>query len=122
MPLPTDPKALALSRNLLQAFDKVDGGYIRVSGPLTPRGHVGREPSRPFPDAASLTRAPHAKGETPVTVRFSDFAGVPNVADNDPQYASPRGCAIRFQLGEHVHTTSSPTLMMAFLPVPPRNF
>jgi catalase len=39
-----------------------------------------------------------------VTVRFSDFAGIPSVADNDPQNASPRGCAIRFHLAEHVHT------------------
>jgi catalase len=39
-----------------------------------------------------------------VTVRFSDFAGIPAVADNDPQNASPRGCAIRFHLAEHVHT------------------
>jgi len=40
----------------------------------------------------------------PVTVRFSDFAGVPTVADNDPRNASPRGCAIRFHLAEHTHT------------------
>jgi catalase len=39
-----------------------------------------------------------------VTVRFSNFAGIPNVADNDPQGAGPRGCAVRFHLGEHVHT------------------
>jgi len=38
-----------------------------------------------------------------VTVRFSDFAGVPTVPDNDPN-ASPRGFAVRFHLGEHVHT------------------
>jgi catalase len=37
-------------------------------------------------------------------VRFSDFAGIPNVPDNDPQGASPRGFAIRFHLGEHLHT------------------
>jgi catalase len=37
-------------------------------------------------------------------VRFSDFAGIPAVPDNDPQNASPRGCAIRFHLAEHVHT------------------
>ncbi|MGH7088619.1 MAG: catalase, partial [Stellaceae bacterium] len=37
-------------------------------------------------------------------VRFSNFAGVPNVADNDAQNASPRGCAIRFNLAEHSHT------------------
>jgi catalase len=37
-------------------------------------------------------------------VRVSDFAGVPNVADNDGQNASPRGFAIRFHLAEHSHT------------------
>ncbi|MGH7114153.1 MAG: catalase [Stellaceae bacterium] len=41
---------------------------------------------------------------TPVTVRFSDFAGIPTVSDNDPQSASPRGCAVRFHLAKHVHT------------------
>ena len=41
---------------------------------------------------------------TPVTVRFSDFAGIPTIADNDPQGASPRGLAIRFHLAAHVHT------------------
>jgi catalase len=39
-----------------------------------------------------------------VTVRFSDFAGVPTIRDNDPQGSGPRGCAIRFHLAEHVHT------------------
>jgi catalase len=39
-----------------------------------------------------------------VTVRVSNFAGIPNVPDNDPQGASPRGFAVRFHLGEHVHT------------------
>ena len=37
-------------------------------------------------------------------VRLSNFAGVPSVPDNDLQGASPRGMAIRFYLGEHVHT------------------
>ena len=39
-----------------------------------------------------------------MTVRFSDFAGIPSIADNDPQGASPRGFAVRFHLAEHVHT------------------
>lgn len=105
MPLTQDEKLLALSRNVLAGFDKADGGVhpgfrpahakgILLNGVFTPSGH-----------AASLTRAPHIKrNSTPVTVRFSDFAGIPAVADNDPQGASPRGCAIRFQLAEHSHT------------------
>jgi catalase len=39
-----------------------------------------------------------------VTVRFSNFAGVPTIRDNDPQGSGPRGCAIRFHLADHVHT------------------
>ena len=59
----------------------------------------------PSPEAASLTRAPHLQRDsTPVTVRLSNFAGIPTVADNDPQGASPRGFAVRFHLAEHVHT------------------
>jgi catalase len=38
-----------------------------------------------------------------VTVRYSDFTGLPNIADNDP-HSNPKGMAIRFHLGEHVHT------------------
>jgi len=40
----------------------------------------------------------------PVVLRFSNFAGVPTVADNDPNAAGPRGFAVRFNLAEHVHT------------------
>lgn len=104
MPLPTDEKALALSRDLLQAFDNINGGEHPGFRPAHAKGVMLTGTFTPSRDAASLMRAPHAHGETPVTVRFSDFAGIPTVADNDPQIASPRGCAIRFQLGEHVHT------------------
>jgi catalase len=37
-------------------------------------------------------------------VRFSNFAGIPTAADNDPQGAGLRGFAVRFHLAEHVHT------------------
>jgi catalase len=59
----------------------------------------------PAEGAKQLTRAPHIlREETPVTVRLSDFAGVPTIPDNDPNGAGPRGCAVRFHLGEHEHT------------------
>jgi catalase len=59
----------------------------------------------PGPAAAGLTRAPHAsRPSTPVTVRFSLSAGIPTTADNDPQKSGPQGMAVRFQLGDHVHT------------------
>lgn len=103
MPLPTDEKALALSRSLLQAFDNVNGGEHPGFRPAHAKGVMLTGIFKASPEAATLTRAPHARGETPVTVRFSDFAGIPTVPDNS-EFASPRGCAIRFHLGPHIHT------------------
>lgn len=52
----------------------------------------------PAPSAASVSSAPHLqRTPVPILVRFSNFAGVPGLADNDP-LASPRGMAIRFKL------------------------
>lgn len=104
MPLPTDPKRLALSHDVLQAFDNVNGGEHHGFRPAHAKGILLSGIFAASADAASLTRAPHAKGETPVTVRLSDFAGIPTVPDYNTEIASPRGCAIRFNLGEHVHT------------------
>src|SRR6516165_11698944 len=59
----------------------------------------------PSPEAAKLTRAPHAnRSSTPVTVRYSNSTGLPNIPDNDPARSGPRGIAIRFHLGDHLHT------------------
>ena len=52
----------------------------------------------PAPAARKLSRAAHLAGPTvPVTVRFSDGTGVPQINDDNPN-ASPRGMAIRFAL------------------------
>jgi catalase len=105
MPLPTDEKALALSKDLLQALDNLAGGEHPGFRPVHAKGAMFTGTFAPSSDAASITRAPHMQREPiPVTVRFSDFAGIPTIPDNDPQGASPRGCAIRFHLGEHAHT------------------
>jgi len=105
MPLTTDEKLLALSRETIEVFDEVNGGVHPGFRPAHAKGILVRGMFTPSPEAGSLTRAPHLhRNSTPVTVRFSDFAGIPSVADNDPQGASPRGFAVRFHLGEHVHT------------------
>jgi catalase len=104
MATPTSSNLEALSKNLLQALDDLNGlhpGYR----PAHAKGVYLSGVFRPSPDAATLTRAPHAQREsTPVTVRFSNSIGVPTVADNDPNGASPRGFAVRFHLADHVHT------------------
>jgi len=48
--------------------------------------------------ARNVGKAPHfQQTSTPITVRFSDFTGLPAIADTD-QLASPRGMAIKFHL------------------------
>src|SRR4030095_3128096 len=52
----------------------------------------------PDTDAKEITKAPHLQGpSSKVTVRFSDFSGVPTIPDNDPM-ATPRDLAITFEL------------------------
>jgi catalase len=93
-----------LSQDLLQAFDTIFGLHPGHR-PVHAKGVMLTGTFTPAPNANSLTRAPHIqRASTPVTVRFSDSAGVPTVADNDPNGASPRGFAIRFHLADHVHT------------------
>jgi len=105
MPLTTDEKLLALSRETIEVFDKANGGVHPGFRPAHAKGILLTGTFTPSSEAASLTRAPHLhRGSTPVTVRFSDFAGIPAVADNDSQGGGPRGFAVRFHLGEHVHT------------------
>jgi catalase len=105
MPLTTDEKLLALSRETIETFDRANGGVHPGFRPAHAKGILLRGTFTPSSEAASLTQAPHLhRNSTPVTVRFSNFAGIPAVADNDPQGAGPRGFAVRFHLGEHAHT------------------
>ena len=104
MPLPTDEKRLALAKDVVQAFDDLQGVHPGHR-PAHAKGKLLAGSFVPTPEAAQLSIASHFRtATTPVFVRFSDFAGVPTVADNDPNLAIPRGCAVRFQLGEHLHT------------------
>lgn len=94
-----------LTRELLEAFDTVNGGVHPGYRPAHAKGILLSGTFTPSSQAAGLTRAPHAvRPSTPVAVRFSDSTGLPNVADNDAEHASPRGFALRFYLAEHSHT------------------
>ncbi|HEY0255494.1 MAG TPA: catalase family peroxidase [Kofleriaceae bacterium] len=58
----------------------------------------------PDPQAATLTTAPHLQHTaSKVTVRFSDFTGIPAIPDNVGD-ANPRGFAIRFKLPDGAST------------------
>ncbi len=103
MPLPSDERIVKLANDLVAQLDTLFGLHPGFR-PAHAKGVMLTGTFTPTHEAASLTRAPHAtRASTPVIARFSDGTGVPTIPDNDPN-ASPRGLAIRFQLGEHVHT------------------
>ncbi|HVT94804.1 MAG TPA: catalase family peroxidase [Bryobacteraceae bacterium] len=94
---------MALSNELLKALDDLNGVHPGFR-PVHAKGILLSGQFSPSPEATSLTRAAFVSaGSTPVTVRFSDAAGLPAVADADPS-ASPRGIAIRFHLAGDGHT------------------
>src|SRR5258708_26331951 len=67
------------------------------------------------PEAAKLSRATLFNGDTiPVTVRFSDGNGMPNVADGSPA-GNPHGMAIKYQLPGGT-ATDMVTNSLAFFP------
>ncbi|HEY6376899.1 MAG TPA: catalase family peroxidase [Edaphobacter sp.] len=103
MPLTTDEKVLALSEELLKQFEGMFGPHPGFR-PVHAKGALVTGTFTPSSEAAGLTRADHAtRPSTPVTVRFSNFTGIPLIPDND-ENADPRGLAVRFHLAEHEHT------------------
>ena len=80
--------------DVLNAIFGIHPGYRAVHA----KGIVCEGTFTPTAAAASLSRAAHFQRDSvPVTVRFSDFAGVPTIPDGDPN-ASPRGLGIKFHL------------------------
>jgi catalase len=103
MPLPSDPKLIALADQMLEQFDAIFGLHPGFR-PIHAKGDLILGTFTPSPGAAALTRAPHiTRPSTPVLARFSNSTGVPLLPDNDPN-ANPHGLALRFKLAEHVHT------------------
>jgi len=103
MPLPQDERIVALANDLLQQFDRIFGLHPGFR-PAHAKGLLLKGSFAPAPAAHNFTRAPHMSSEsTPVTVRFSNSTGIPSMPDSSPD-ANPRGMAVRFHLGERVHT------------------
>lgn len=103
MPLPNDERVVALANELLQLFDSMFGVHPGFRAAHA-KGLMLTGTFRPSAQAQTLTKAPHAVREsTPVTARFSNGTGIPQLPDNVAD-ANPRGFAIRFNLAEHVHT------------------
>lgn len=95
----------ALITDLLNILDELSGGVRAGFRPAHAKGLMCVGTFSSSPDAARLTRVPHAtRSSTPVTVRYSNSTGIPTIPDNDPASSGPRGIAVRFHLDDHVHT------------------
>jgi len=87
----------SINEQLVDALIAIFGSHPDYR-PFHPKGIVCEGTFAPAGRTAWLTRAQHLQDvSSPVTVRFSDFSGVPGVPDGDPT-ANPRGMAIRFHL------------------------
>lgn len=103
MPLPQDERVVALANDIVAQFHSIFGPHPSYR-PAHAKGILLTGIFTPSSGAAALTNAPHiTRASTPVTVRFSNSTGLPDIPDSAPD-ANPRGLAIRFNLAEHEHT------------------
>ncbi|KAF2423409.1 heme-dependent catalase [Tothia fuscella] len=107
MPMPTDEKLVASAEEVLGLFKDIFGDYPGYR-PAHAKGIIVNGTFKPTPEATALSKAAiFTAASTPVTARFSNSTGIPNIPDNDLN-ASPRGFGIRFNLpdknGRRVHT------------------
>jgi catalase len=93
----SDPNQKSTPDQLVDALNGVFGKQ-KDNRAVHAKGIVLEGKFTPSASAATLTKAPHLQSKAvPVTVRFSDFAGVPAIPDTDPN-AAPRGMAVKFHL------------------------
>ena len=81
MPLPSDERVIGLANDLIAQFDTMFGQHPGFR-PAHAKGVLLKGQFTPSAQAATLTRAPHVTREsTPVTVRFSNSTGLPQLPD-----------------------------------------
>ena len=80
----------ALVTDLLDALDQLAGGIHAGFRPAHAKGLMCSGTFHPSPEAAELTRRPHAgRPSTPVTVRYSDSTGLPDDPRQRPGAVRP---------------------------------
>ncbi|RFU32328.1 hypothetical protein B7463_g4021, partial [Scytalidium lignicola] len=97
MPFPTDEEIMKTGAALVAQLQELFGKHPGFR-PAHAKGILLKGAFTPTEKAASLSVAPHFNSpSTPLTIRFSNSTGIPNIPDTDPN-ADPRGIAIRFNL------------------------
>ena len=96
---PLEAQQKSLPQQIADVMVQLNGGTIHKGFRFThAKGLVLTGTFTPAKGAGSISRAAHLNGgAVPVTVRFSDGTGVPQINDDNPA-AAPRGMAIRFTL------------------------
>jgi catalase len=108
MPLPKNEQVVETSKGLVSTLKGLFGTPPGFR-PAHAKGTLLSGIFKPSPEAAQLSSAKHFNDvSTPVSARFSDSTGIPQIPDTDSN-ANPRGFAVRFHLGndaqgKHVHT------------------
>jgi catalase len=94
---PAPPEQKSTPVRLVDALNGVFGQHPGARA-VHAKGIVLEGAFTPSRSAHTVSTAPHLqKAAVPVVVRFSDFAGIPDIADNHA-LAAPRGLAVKFTL------------------------
>jgi catalase len=100
---PVAAQDAALETQIVDAMNKVYGVHPGFRANHA-KGVVAEGTFRAMPDAARLSKAIIFTGSPiPVTVRFSDSTGIPNLPDGSP-LANPHGMSIKFHLPDGTET------------------
>jgi catalase len=94
---PVSAQDATLETQIVDAMNKLDGVHPGFRANHA-KGVVAEGAFTAVPDAARLSKAEIFNGNPiPITVRFSNSTGVPNLPDGSPR-ANPHGMAIKFHL------------------------
>lgn len=107
---------------LVDTMTKLAGGPHAGYRANHAKGIVAVGEFTPATTAASITKASYMNGKTiPVTVRYSDATGVPNIPDADGN-AFPKGMAIRYQLPDGTYSDMVAISVNGFPAATPEDF
>jgi catalase len=96
-------EAQSVPEEIVNALNKVYGVHPGFRANHA-KGIVGQGTFKASPDAATLSKAAIFSGDTiPVTIRFSDSGGIPNIPDGS-KFALPHGLSIKFHLKDGSET------------------
>ncbi|KAF8956622.1 catalase related subgroup domain-containing protein [Flammula alnicola] len=103
MPFPSDETLMRTAGDLVSQLQTLFGKHPGFR-PAHAKGTLLSGTFKPTAEASKLSIAPHFNNDsTSISIRFSNSTGIPNIPDTHPN-ADPRGIAVRFHLGDRVHT------------------